>query len=82
MREKHVGVIDQNPAGMAMPVGVLTDRDIVVCLGDANRELRVGDIMTRQQLIEKLAAPVIRCRKAGPIPIRREVGRFGDDKIK
>ncbi len=42
MREKHVGylvVVDQNPASdMAMPVGVLTDRDIVVSVlaKDAN----------------------------------------------
>jgi CBS domain-containing protein len=50
MREKHVGylvVVELNP--LARPVGVLTDRDIVV--GVVAREVdpkavRVGDIMT------------------------------------
>jgi len=58
MRENHVGylvVVEPNPAtGMAMPVGVLTDRDIVVSVlaKDANpRALRVGDIMTRQPVV-------------------------------
>jgi CBS domain-containing protein len=58
MRERHVGylvVVEPKPAdGSLMPVGVLTDRDIVVSVvgRDINpRELRVGDVMTRQPVV-------------------------------
>jgi len=58
MREKHVGylvVIAPSPAENALrPIGILTDRDIVVAVvgRDINpRELRVGDIMTREPVV-------------------------------
>src|SRR5215467_3803314 len=50
MREKHVGylvVVELDP--LARPVGVLTDRDIVigvVARGVGPKAVRVGDIMT------------------------------------
>jgi CBS domain-containing protein len=58
MREKHVGyLIVVAPAledGSFTPVGVLTDRDIVIAVvareTDA-RTLRVGDLMTRQPVV-------------------------------
>ena len=58
MREKHVGylvVVEPNPVrGIPRPVGVLTDRDIVV--GVVAREVdpktvRVGDIMTSNPVL-------------------------------
>jgi CBS domain-containing protein len=58
MREKHIGyliVVEPNLADDTLiPVGVLTDRDIVVSVvgKDINpRELRVGDVMTRQPVV-------------------------------
>jgi CBS domain-containing protein len=55
MREKHVGylvVTEPDVAnGLERPVGVLTDRDIVVTVVAREtdpRTLRVGDIMTQQ----------------------------------
>jgi predicted transcriptional regulator len=58
MREKHVGylvVVEPNSANAQLkPVGVLTDRDIVVSVvaQDTNpRSLKVGDIMTRQPVV-------------------------------
>jgi len=55
MREKHVGylvVVEPNVSdGLSRPVGVLTDRDIVVTVVARQtdpRTLRVGDIMTQQ----------------------------------
>lgn len=58
MRKKHIGylvVVEPNLSdGSVRPVGVITDRDIVVrviaCDTDA-RSLRVGDVMTRQPVI-------------------------------
>ncbi|MBV8301443.1 MAG: CBS domain-containing protein, partial [Candidatus Dormibacteraeota bacterium] len=57
MREWHVGylvVVDsRNPASLR-PVGVLTDRDIVVAVvakGEDPRALQVGDVMTRDPLV-------------------------------
>jgi CBS domain-containing protein len=48
-------IVEPNPANdMMMPVGVLSDRDIVVSVlaKDANPSaLRVGDIMTRQPVV-------------------------------
>jgi CBS domain-containing protein len=52
MRSKHVGylvVVEPENAGALRPVGVLTDRDIVVAVVAREvdpRTLRVGDIMT------------------------------------
>jgi CBS domain-containing protein len=54
MRERHVGyliVTMQRPDGGAEPVGVLTDRDIVVSVVAREvdpRSLKVADVMTRQ----------------------------------
>ena len=54
MREKHVGylvVVDFDP--LAQPVGVLTDRDIVVGVVARDvdpKAMRVGDIMTRNPI--------------------------------
>ncbi len=89
MREKHVGylvVTNQNPAGgMAMPVGVLTDRDIVVSVlaKDANpRELRVGDIMTRQPVVigegRSIASALTEMRRIGVrrLPVVGSVGQL------
>ncbi|GAB3040836.1 MULTISPECIES: CBS domain-containing protein [Oleiagrimonas] len=53
MRKQHVGtlvVVDQ-PNGERIPIGIVTDRDIVVSViaADADADtLSVGDIMTRQ----------------------------------
>ncbi len=58
MREKHIGylvVVQPNPAeGTFKPVGVLTDRDIVVSVVARQtdpRALRAGDVMTRQPVL-------------------------------
>ena len=58
MRERHVGylvVIEAKVDGSgSLPIGVLTDRDIVVGVvaKDADpRALRVGDLMTRQPVV-------------------------------
>jgi len=54
MREKHIGylvVVESSVRDQALkPIGVLTDRDIVVTVvarGADPRSLRVGDVMTR-----------------------------------
>ncbi len=58
MRERHVGylvVADPLPlGGWSKPVGVLTDRDIVVAIlakDVAPKALNVGDVMTRQPVV-------------------------------
>lgn len=58
MREGHVGylvVVAPGPAGTrGKPIGVLTDRDIVVSVVSKQtdpRSLRVGDVMTRQLVV-------------------------------
>lgn len=60
MRKKHIGylvVVEPNIAdGTVTPVGVITDRDIVVRVlaREADvRALRVGDVMTRQPVLAK-----------------------------
>ncbi len=67
MRSKHIGylvVVEPNIAdGTVTPVGVVTDRDLVVKVlareADA-RSLRVGDVMTRQPVLtlEDSSVPV------------------------
>jgi CBS domain-containing protein len=59
MRDQHVGcvvVVDEDPTGKR-PVGILTDRDIVVgVLAQTDRQLhliRVDDVMTRNPLQAK-----------------------------
>jgi CBS domain-containing protein len=57
MREKHIGyliVVDTLPREINAPVGVLTDRDIVVAVvaQDVNpRNLTVGEVMTAKPLV-------------------------------
>jgi CBS domain-containing protein len=58
MREQHVGylvVVEPDPtAGAFRPVGVLTDRDIVIGVVAKQvdpRSLRVGDLMSRQPVV-------------------------------
>ena len=58
MRDKHIGflVVAENTGNRRMPVGVLTDRDIVVQAVARNAEPRsimVGDVMTRDPVIVK-----------------------------
>ena len=53
MRSNHIGylVVVESDAGVERPVGVLTDRDIVVTVVARRtdpRTLRVGDVMTQQ----------------------------------
>jgi CBS domain-containing protein len=65
MREKHVGyLVVVEPAlvdGTFRPIGVLTDRDIVVSVvareADA-RTLRVEDVMTRKPVVARADEPV------------------------
>jgi CBS domain-containing protein len=65
MREKHVGyIVVVEPAfeeGTFKPMGVLTDRDIVVSVvareADA-RTLRVGDVMTQQPVVAQESASI------------------------
>jgi CBS domain-containing protein len=53
MRHHHVGsivIVDEADGGLRMPIGILTDRDIVmeVCATDLDHNLlTVGDIMSR-----------------------------------
>lgn len=55
MRENHVGllVVTGSAGDAGKPIGVLTDRDVVIAVvareSDA-RQLRVGDVMTRAPL--------------------------------
>lgn len=65
MRKKHIGyivVVEPNIAdGTVTPVGVVTDRDIVirVIAREADvRSLRVGDVMTRQPVLAKEDSPI------------------------
>ena len=65
MRDCHVGfivVVEPQVAAQSMvPVGVLTDRDIVVAVvaRDADvRTLRIEDVMTREPLTLKESVPV------------------------
>ncbi len=57
MRERHIGylvVVEPQLPGAFRPIGVLTDRDIVVAVvakGADPRALRVGDVMTRQPVV-------------------------------
>jgi CBS domain-containing protein len=62
MREKHIGylvVVEPDVAdGSLRPIGVLTDRDIVITVVAREtdpRALRVGDIMTQQPVTVSIA---------------------------
>jgi CBS domain-containing protein len=76
MREHHIGylvVIEPDFAGAtARPIGVLTDRDIVVAVvaREADpRKLTVGDVMTPNPVVlelgDTLAAAMAEMRRAG-----------------
>lgn len=66
MRIEHIGyviVVEPDPAlkGAARPVGVVTDRDIIVTVvagGADPRALRVGDVMTRNPLVTQETSSV------------------------
>jgi CBS domain-containing protein len=88
MREKHIGylvVVDPEIAEQSLrPVGVLTDRDIVVSVvaraADA-RALRVGDVMTQQPVTIAATEPVEKAlREMRRIGVRRMpvVGQRGE----
>jgi CBS domain-containing protein len=57
MRERHIGylvVVEPQLPGAFKPIGVLTDRDIVVAVvakGTDPGQLRVGDVMTRKPVL-------------------------------
>lgn len=57
MREEHVGflvVVPQEPRGPQPPLGVLTDRDIVLAVVAKQADpatLKVGDVMSLQPLV-------------------------------
>jgi CBS domain-containing protein len=65
MRERHIGflvVVKPNAGeGGSAPIGVVTDRDIVVAVvarGADPRTLRVGDVMTREPVVAEQDKPV------------------------
>jgi CBS domain-containing protein len=89
MRKKHVGylvVVEPDFTGATQrPIGVLTDRDIVigVVAQDVNpRGLRVGDVMTRSpvvvELTDSIAAAVQEMRRIGVrrVPVVGSVGEL------
>jgi len=76
MRENHIGylvVVQPGAPGAAVkPIGVLTDRDIVVSVVSKQtdpRQLRVGDLMTRTLIVVEAGLPVtsalVKMRKHG-----------------
>lgn len=76
MRERHVGyLVVTEPAvgeGEQKPVGVLTDRDIVVKVLARQidpRALRVGDVMTRDPVLATTTDPL-----AGVLDSMRRIG--------
>src|ERR1700739_1884101 len=65
MREKHIGylvVVEPDAADQSLrPVGVLTDRDIVVSVGAWKTDqgaLRLGDVMTQPAVTIDVTHPV------------------------
>ncbi len=88
MREKHIGylvVVDPEVTDQALrPVGVLTDRDIIVSVVAREtdvRALRVGDVMTQQPVTIEATAPLERAvREMRRIGVRRlpVVGQRGE----
>jgi CBS domain-containing protein len=88
MRERHIGylvVVEGSGAGgAAVPVGVLTDRDMVVSIIARDAEsgqLKVGDVMTRNPVAvaesESLATALRQMRSIGVrrVPV---VGKRGE----
>jgi CBS domain-containing protein len=88
MREKHIGylvVVDPGVADQSLhPVGVVTDRDIVISVVAREtdpRALRVGDVMTHSPVTVGVAEPVERAlREMRRIGVRRlpVVGQRGE----
>jgi CBS domain-containing protein len=88
MREKHIGylvVVEPDVADQSLrPVGVLTDRDIVVSVVAREtdpRALRVGDVMTQQPVTIDVTEPVEKAlREMRRIGVRRlpVTGRRGE----
>ena len=88
MREKHIGylvVVDSDGADEpARPVGVLTDRDIVIAVvarATDPRELQVGDVMTQPPVTIGVSEPVGKAlREMRRIGVRRlpVVGKRGE----
>ena len=88
MREIHIGylvVVDTDAADQSpRPIGVVTDRDIVIAVvaREADpRELRVGDIMTQPPVTIGVAEPVEKAlREMRRIGVRRlpVVGKRGE----
>jgi CBS domain-containing protein len=88
MREKHIGylvVVEPDVADKSLrPVGVVTDRDIVVSVVAREsdvRALRVGDVMTQQPVTIEAAAPLEKAlREMRRIGVRRlpVVGQRGE----
>ncbi len=86
MRERHIGclVVVEGSGGGVVPVGMLTDRDIVVAIIARETEsgqLQVGDVMTRNPVSvpesESLSTALRQMRAIG---VRRlpVVGRRGE----
>ena len=76
MREKHIGyLVVVKPSvvdGSLAPVGVMTDRDIVVAVVAQEtdpRSLRVGDVMTRQPAVADEGSSV-----ATALQLMRQIG--------
>jgi CBS domain-containing protein len=90
MREQHVGylvVVEPARQGVdAVPVGVLTDRDLVVSVMARNvapASLTVGDVMTpRPVVIAELDSIDVAAKEMRRIGVRRlpVVGRLGELK--
>jgi CBS domain-containing protein len=86
MRSHHIGylVVVESDAGLERPVGVLTDRDIVVTVVARRtdpRTLRVGDIMSEQPVTVGEAEPLeYAAREMRRIGVRRlpVVGKRGE----
>jgi CBS domain-containing protein len=89
MREKHVGflvVVEPAPQeGDIIPVGVITDRDIVVstiALGVDPKTLSVGDVMTRKPTValaqDSIADAICQMRRAGVrrLPVLGDYGHL------
>jgi CBS domain-containing protein len=89
MREHHIGylvVVEPNVTERAaVPVGVVTDRDIVVGViakGADPRSLRVGDVMTREPVLAEadssVSAALHRMREIGVrrLPVVGSMGQL------
>ena len=66
MREEHIGflvVVPEQPRGPQPPLGVITDRDIVVAVVAKRADpasLKVGDVMTLQPVVVGESDPIDR----------------------